>query len=464
MKCTKKINRVFKTKIIIHSTLIQLVLARGRKKFEQFASSLEGREQLTTTQYQYRYNDEKKIVELMCAEEQSSEFMSKEESTRREIFCSEPGSIALEFINRADKNGRYPIVTAAQNRDVKLFKTLYDLGVYVGVKNDDGSIALQSKDDLFDSLLKMVVKKELECSPISENPCNNPLQVKIAQFVPSENNENLREIINLMKNDPKQLKLKNKDGQTVLIIAAEKGHFNIVKVCHKLEADLDESDTKGETALYKASANGYARIVKYLLASEADVNKANNHGMTPLIKACLSENKEIVEELLKADEIDTSLQDNDGETALIAACWRGKKEIVNVLLQVDRIDTNIKNNEGETALMIACYRGEMDIIKGLLQVDGVDTSLTNNEGDTALMIGCYGEKKDVVQILLQVDGVNTSLKNKKGETALMIACRRGKEDFVELLLNVDGMNSSLQSDSGETPKEIAVNKGVSRYC
>ena len=264
MKITKLINKFFDSKIIIHSTLIQRALMGGHKKFDEFSDSPEGKELITRVEYQCKYINERKILELVCAKGHSLETMSEDESIRHELFCLESGSAAEEFIKRADRFGMYPIVTSAQNKDIKLFKTLYDLGADPYDKNDDGSVAVQSKDPFFDSLLKRLIEEGSECSTKLEYLGNNPLQVRITQYDPSENNEGLKEIIKIIHHDRKQLTQKNKDGQTVLILAAEKGHLDLVKVCVKLGASLEETDKNGETALYKALANQHISTVNYL--------------------------------------------------------------------------------------------------------------------------------------------------------------------------------------------------------
>ena len=433
LKCTKRINRVFNTKILVHTSIIQLALAGGRTKYQQFTESEEGKALLKYG----GWDEEDKILEILLGNEQCLENMSEEELMRQELVSLKPGTVAEEFINRADRFGRYPIITAAQNMDIKFVKTLYNLGKNMDVKNDDGSIVVQSRVLFLKSLLKFLVEKELKCSISTKNPCNNPLQVKISQYKPSENNENLKQIIKLLHNDLKQLKLKNKDGKTVLIIAAEKDHLDLVKVCFKLGAYLDETDITGESAFHKASINGNAIIVKYLLTSGVNTSLKDDYGFTALMLACsggtkehIEEQKAVVEALLQHG-VNTTLKDNNGRTALMIACVLGHKALVEVLLQ-DGVNTTIKNNDGWTALMWACYSGRKDVVEVLLQ-DGVNTSLKDNNGRTALMWACCSGRKDVVEVLLQ-HGVNTSLKDNGGWTAKDIAVEFGFQDIANLFM------------------------------
>ena len=62
------------------------------------------------------------------------------------------------------------------------------------------------------------------------------------------------------------------DGNTLLIIAAEKGYPDIAKVLLDKGAEVDRRDTEDFTALYIASAYGYIDTVRVLLDRGADVN------------------------------------------------------------------------------------------------------------------------------------------------------------------------------------------------
>ena len=68
---------------------------------------------------------------------------------------------------------------------------------------------------------------------------------------------------------------------------------------------------------------------------------------THLMRASKNGHLDIVNRLLKCEEINVNLQDEDGDTALIFASYTNHLSIVNKLLKCEQIDVNIENNNGE---------------------------------------------------------------------------------------------------------------------
>ena len=73
---------------------------------------------------------------------------------------------------------------------------------------------------------------------------------------------------------------KNEDGETVLRVAAEKGHASVVALLLKAKGvDVNDGDESGETPLYIAAREGHASVVELLLKADGvDVNKARKDG------------------------------------------------------------------------------------------------------------------------------------------------------------------------------------------
>lgn len=76
----------------------------------------------------------------------------------------------------------------------------------------------------------------------------------------------------------------NEHGQTPLIVAAQNGHFDIVRLlltASDMDIDLKNAN-HGYTALDWAAANGYGTIVELLLGTgKVDVESVDNEGLTP---------------------------------------------------------------------------------------------------------------------------------------------------------------------------------------
>ena len=136
---------------------------------------------------------------------------------------------------------------------------------------------------------------------------------------------------------------KDNSGFTALMLAAQKGKFEIFKKLYRLGATVDAKDKNDMTALMVASAKGYEDIVKFLCNNERDpdVNAATIDGYTALMFACELTNKaggEIVDELLKAGA-NPELENKDGKTAYSLA-----KNPVIIQLLSERIPPTSPSN------------------------------------------------------------------------------------------------------------------------
>jgi uncharacterized protein len=60
------------------------------------------------------------------------------------------------------------------------------------------------------------------------------------------------------------LKARNSDGATALIIASQNGHADVVRVLLAAKADLNAKDNQGVTALLEASQHGHEDVARLL--------------------------------------------------------------------------------------------------------------------------------------------------------------------------------------------------------
>ena len=77
---------------------------------------------------------------------------------------------------------------------------------------------------------------------------------------------------------------KDRNGETVLILAAKYGHTDVVKALLAKGADINMKDrhSHNRTALILAVDNGHIDTVKALLAEGADLNAIDEFGETAL--------------------------------------------------------------------------------------------------------------------------------------------------------------------------------------
>lgn len=111
--------------------------------------------------------------------------------------------------------------------------------------------------------------------------------------------------------DDHVLDIKDDDGKTLLMVAAEHGHETIVLHLIGLadkrehpEEFLNYCDLKGETALMKAIYHQHEHVVRLLVEREADCNIKDNDGVLPLQRAIRHENEEMGRLLAPKTELD----------------------------------------------------------------------------------------------------------------------------------------------------------------
>lgn len=123
---------------------------------------------------------------------------------------------------------------------------------------------------------------------------------------------------------------RDENGNTPLLIAAQRGYAQMVKKLLEQGADVDARNDYGTTALMFASDYGHAEIVRILLDHGATVNLKDVRGHTALMFAANKGYEEIVEMLLEAGA-DAGIKDREGHTAIYFAEGSGHKKIAELL-------------------------------------------------------------------------------------------------------------------------------------
>ena len=88
--------------------------------------------------------------------------------------------------------------------------------------------------------------------------------------------------------------VKDRDGQTPLILAALRGHVKVVEFLVDHGADVEAENRKGQTPLSNAAANGRLEVVRFLVRRGANVDTRDELRRTPLSLAATWENLEVV--------------------------------------------------------------------------------------------------------------------------------------------------------------------------
>ena len=247
--------------------------------------------------------------------------------------------VKLLIKNRADLNideknfrGKKPLILAAEKGNINAVRMLLDAGANINARDMYGYSALgraieSNKIDIIQFLIKRGADVELEGSFLNEKP---------------------------------------------LILAAEKGNINAVKILLDAEAKVD-AQSNGKTALRMAIKNGRDEIVKLLLERGAAV-MSDKFGITDLHAAVSKENEELVKLFL---EKRPTISIQDKSNALRAAIVEGSNTIADLLLE-HGADINEPDKNGQTALFDAARRGELNAVINCLEKGANPNILDNN--------------------------------------------------------------------------------------
>ena len=124
------------------------------------------------------------------------------------------------------------------------------------------------------------------------------------------------------------------DRKSLLMIASQNGHVQIVKLLLRNHASEDLQDSKGWSALMIAIENGKSRVVNVLLERGADIDLINEDGFTALVISIQNKRFHILKffKLLLQKGAQKDLQAKNGWSALMIASEIGHHKVVDVLL------------------------------------------------------------------------------------------------------------------------------------
>lgn len=280
---------------------------------------------------------------------------------------------------------------------------------------------------------------------------------------------------------PELLNRQNTNGNTVLWIASDGGHIDIVSELIGLGVDVNIQNTRGDTALRQAIQKGFSSIVDVLLDHGADLDVYDKSRDNPIILCCRCGQANIMEILLKYDtsRIEyymTSKAGIDGFDPLHASTEVDKLECIKMCVKYganleSKTDDDNEIIKGATSLHLACWYGRLHSVMVLVSLGADVKSVTNIENQTPLHIAIIKGHIQIVRFLLTIKkGIEClEIKDVYGRLPAYYAQAVGNdkifEEFFENKLEKIMMNV-LVSDS-ETEKkccETIINFGITPLC
>ncbi len=145
-------------------------------------------------------------------------------------------------------------------------------------------------------------------------------------------------------------------GNTLLIIAAREGHFDLAKMLLDQHAKARDRNAFGDSALMLAALHGNLELVRLIAAYGGEVN---GPGWTPLHYCAWGGYTDVCSQLVELGA-NVNARAPNGTTPLMMASREGKIETARWLLQ-HGADAKIKNDADATALDWALKYGRTEL-------------------------------------------------------------------------------------------------------
>ncbi|MEO5669556.1 MAG: ankyrin repeat domain-containing protein [Ramlibacter sp.] len=200
---------------------------------------------------------------------------------------------------------------------------------------------------------------------------------------------------------PGQIDAVKQNGATALLVAADKGHLDVMKLLLASGANLDARDNQGNTPLYMAVFRGHVSLVKELLKLAArQLDLARKDSFTPLLTAALHGDVEILKLLLDKGA-NPDIQTKAGSTPLLMGAQGGHTGVIRELLTRAHHQLNQAKKDGSTPLLVAIGHGHPEAAKLLLGEAGIDVrARRNSDGATPMFMAAAHGLLEIVQALI----------------------------------------------------------------
>ncbi|XP_014768751.1 uncharacterized protein LOC106868134 [Octopus bimaculoides] len=304
--------------------------------------------------------------------------------------------LRLLIQNKADLNvtnakGDTALFLAIQNDQVHIVRMLIEYGCNVYLKNMEGkdiwSFALLKRNKAcFQGLIHIIAEKITQGSTEMKMLFNTRSPV----FEIAKNGDlSGLEILEKRKLD---MKIKDEGGNTILHIAAQGKHHDIVER-FKDPNFLNEQNNNEETAFHLAASTGNFETINAFLKLGAKANIKNCNGETILHIAAKSKStsaevmKLLVNYMMNRHSWDNLNDiDKEGRNALHVAALYGSPDVI---WECRSLTCNTSDMNGDTPYHLAIRAGQPEIFQKMLDIydfkmNKADLNKRNKEGETVV--------------------------------------------------------------------------------
>ncbi|XP_049721995.1 ankyrin repeat and death domain-containing protein 1B isoform X6 [Elephas maximus indicus] len=174
----------------------------------------------------------------------------------------------------------------------------------------------------------------------------------------------------------KDLNQPDEKGRKPFLLAAEKGHVEMIETLISLNLHTLEKDKEGNTALHLAAKHGHSPAVQVLLTQWQEINETNENGETPFLLTVEGGHEECSKVLLAAGS-DINIPDKLNVNALQIATRNGHGSLVSFLLR-ENVHLHQKVEPKESPLHLAVINNQITVVNSLLSAQ-LDIDILNQD-------------------------------------------------------------------------------------
>ncbi len=254
------------------------------------------------------------------------------------------------------------------------------------------------------------------------------------------------------KEDEKVLEEKDAAKTTLMHLASESGHAEILKVLIDNGASVNALDQDGAIPLHLAAYHGRTEALKVLIEHGAQVNAKDNEQYTAL--HCAADEGQVeAMEILISNGADLDVVDEEYMTPLLTVSEQGLDKSAKILLS-HGANFRARGKKQMTSLHLAARGGHEGIVSILLEYASQDDIDSLDEDNwTPLHSACLLGRCGIVDMLLQA-GADPNVLNSANDSPLTYASANGSVSIVESLLeagalvNFDARHSTTTAKHG----------------
>ena len=272
-----------------------------------------------------------------------------------------------------------------------------------------------------------------------------------------------------LKHEPDLLFVKDDNGYTPFLTAAERGHANIAQDLLARGANVDDRDLWDRSVLQIIVEGDVVshELFAAMLDKVSDINTTNREGRSIAHYVAKENDAGLFDLLLQHKQVNLNIADNEGNTPLMLAAMQNKSKSVAILVQ-NGAELSPKNSNELTAFLLTVQRGAVEAATVLLETGGnAQLQHLDPQANNALhvLLDAYlnpnfitDRNKFTRMLLLLVEqGLDINSTDTQGNSILHKVVAAGKAELLDAIL-ANGGDHELKNSEGKTPIDIIKDK------